>query len=65
MRLMFAPDLVGTSAQIADQLHAHPAFQEVNEVAFALPFTFAHEDYLQILHDIATNLAPALGWQQS
>ncbi|HEV8561408.1 MAG TPA: LLM class flavin-dependent oxidoreductase [Actinophytocola sp.] len=63
MRLMFAPDLVGTSGQIADQLHAHPAFQEVNEVAFALPFTFAHEDYLQILHDIATNLAPALGWQ--
>jgi alkanesulfonate monooxygenase SsuD/methylene tetrahydromethanopterin reductase-like flavin-dependent oxidoreductase (luciferase family) len=64
MRLMFAPDLVGASDQIADQLHAHPAFQEVDEVAFALPFTFAHEDYLQILNDIATNLAPALGWQK-
>lgn len=63
MRLMFAPDLVGTSEQIADQLHAHPAFQEVDEVAFALPFTFAHEDYLQILGDIATKLGPALGWQ--
>lgn len=63
MRLMFAPDLVGTSEQIAEQLHAHPAFQEVDEVAFALPFTFAHEDYLQILEDIATRLGPALGWQ--
>lgn len=61
-RLLFAPDLVGTSAEIAELLYVHPGFQEVDEVAFALPFTFAHEDYLQILTDIATRLAPALGW---
>ncbi|GGP76584.1 LLM class flavin-dependent oxidoreductase [Saccharothrix coeruleofusca] len=61
-RLMFAPDLVGTSAEIADRLHADPAFQLVDEVAFALPFTFAHEDYVQILTDMATRLGPALGW---
>jgi hypothetical protein len=31
-------------------------------VAFALPFSFDHEDYVQILTDIATTLGPALGW---
>ncbi|WP_394437258.1 LLM class flavin-dependent oxidoreductase [Streptomyces sp. SGAir0957] len=61
-RMMFAPDLVGTSAEIAERLHAHVAFQEVDEVAFALPFTFDHEDYVQILTDIAQGLGPALGW---
>ncbi|MEU9368588.1 LLM class flavin-dependent oxidoreductase [Streptomyces avermitilis] len=62
-RMMFAPDLVGTSAEIAERLHAHAAFQEVDEVAFALPFSFEHDDYVQILTDIATRLGPALGWQ--
>jgi alkanesulfonate monooxygenase SsuD/methylene tetrahydromethanopterin reductase-like flavin-dependent oxidoreductase (luciferase family) len=62
-RMMFAPDLVGTSAQIAQRLHAHAAFQEIDEVAFALPFTFDHDDYVQILTDIATGLGPALGWR--
>ncbi|MBM9510233.1 LLM class flavin-dependent oxidoreductase [Actinacidiphila acididurans] len=61
-RLLFARDLVGPSALIAEQLYAHAAFQEVDEVAFALPFTFTHEDYVQILTDIATHLGPALGW---
>ncbi|MFF5228736.1 LLM class flavin-dependent oxidoreductase [Dactylosporangium sp. NPDC000521] len=63
-RMMFAPDLVGPSALIAERLHAHAGYQEVREVAFALPFTFEHEDYLQILTDIATNLGPALGWRR-
>ncbi|MFE2942063.1 LLM class flavin-dependent oxidoreductase [Streptomyces sp. NPDC059255] len=63
-RLMFAPDLVGSSAELAERLHAHAAFREIDEVAFALPFTFGHEDYVQILTDIADNLGPALGWQR-
>ncbi|GAA1100051.1 LLM class flavin-dependent oxidoreductase [Kitasatospora arboriphila] len=62
-RLLFAPDLVGSAQEIAERLHAHPAFREVDEVAFALPFTFGHEDYVQILTDIATVLGPALGWR--
>ncbi|GLW47293.1 monooxygenase [Streptomyces sp. NBRC 14336] len=64
-RLMFAPDLVGTSAEIAERLHAHAAFREVDEVAFALPFTFEHEDYVQILTDMAVKLGPELGRQPS
>ncbi|MFH9347795.1 LLM class flavin-dependent oxidoreductase [Kitasatospora sp. NPDC017646] len=61
-RLLFAPDLVGSSAELAERLHAHTGYREVDEVAFALPFTFAHEDYVQILTDLATRLGPALGW---
>jgi len=62
-RLMFAQDIIGTSAEIAATLYAHAAFREVTEVAFALPFTFEHEDYVQILTDMATRLGPALGWR--
>ncbi|RFA13615.1 monooxygenase [Subtercola boreus] len=61
-RLLFAPDIVGSSAEIADALQAHAGFQAVDEVVFALPFSFEHEDYVQILTDIATRLAPLLGW---
>ena len=52
-----------TSDQLAEQLYSHAAFRAVTEVAFALPFSFEHEDYMQILTDIATRLGPALGWQ--
>jgi alkanesulfonate monooxygenase SsuD/methylene tetrahydromethanopterin reductase-like flavin-dependent oxidoreductase (luciferase family) len=61
-RLLFARDIIGTSAEIAAALYAHAAFREVTEVAFALPFSFEHEDYVQILTDMATTLGPALGW---
>jgi len=62
-RLLFSPDFVGTSAELAERLHEHAAFSEIDEVAFALPFTFQHEDYVQILTDMAENLGPALGWR--
>ncbi|GLZ01959.1 LLM class flavin-dependent oxidoreductase [Actinoplanes sp. NBRC 103695] len=60
-RMMFAPDIVGPAAEIAERLNAHAAFREVDEVAFALPFTFRPDDYIQILTDMATLLGPALG----
>lgn len=62
-RLLFSADYVGSSDEIAERLLAHAAFQAVDEVAFALPFTFDPEDYDQILTDIATRLGPALGWR--
>ncbi|MCP2048750.1 UNVERIFIED_ORG: alkanesulfonate monooxygenase SsuD/methylene tetrahydromethanopterin reductase-like flavin-dependent oxidoreductase (luciferase family) [Paenarthrobacter nicotinovorans] len=64
-RMMFARDLIGSSNEIAEQLYAHQGFQEVDEVAFALPFSFEHEDYVQILTDIAGTLGPALGWARA
>lgn len=64
-RMMFAADLVGTSREIADRLYDSAAFREVDEVAFALPFSFDHSDYVQILTDMATVLGPELGWRPS
>jgi hypothetical protein len=60
--MLFAPDLVGPSEQLAERLSAHAGFQGVDEVAFALPFTFDEPDYAQILTDLATRLGPLLGW---
>jgi hypothetical protein len=60
--MLFAPDIIGSSEEIAEQLYAHAGFREVEEVAFALPFSFDHEDYVQILTDMAGKLGPALGW---
>ena len=64
-RMVFSPDLLGGSDEIAERLLNHAAYREVDEVAFALPFTFEYEDYEQILTDIATKLGPALGWRPS
>jgi hypothetical protein len=64
-RLLFAPDLLGTSDEIAAALHGQAAFREVTEVAFALPFSFDDEDYEQMLTDIAGRLGPALGWRRA
>ncbi len=61
-RLLFAPDLLGSSEEIAAALYAHEAFREVTEVVFALPFSFAEDDYEQLLTDVATRLGPLLGW---
>ncbi|OIH97708.1 LLM class flavin-dependent oxidoreductase [Curtobacterium sp. MCBA15_001] len=60
--LLFAADLVGTSAEIADRLRADAGYQVATEVAFALPFAFRADDYAQITTDIAERLGPELGW---
>jgi alkanesulfonate monooxygenase SsuD/methylene tetrahydromethanopterin reductase-like flavin-dependent oxidoreductase (luciferase family) len=62
-RLLFAADLLGSAAEIAERLHDDAGFREVDEVAFALPFGFEHDDYVQLLTDIAGALGPALGWR--
>jgi hypothetical protein len=61
--MLFSIDYVGSSDEIAERLHAHAAFREIDEVAFALPFSFEHDDYVQILTDMAGKLGPALGWK--
>ncbi|WP_337191470.1 LLM class flavin-dependent oxidoreductase [Nocardioides flavescens] len=61
-RMLFSPDLVGPSEELVDRLHAHAGFQAVDEVVFALPFSFGPDDYTQILTDTAERLGPALGW---
>jgi alkanesulfonate monooxygenase SsuD/methylene tetrahydromethanopterin reductase-like flavin-dependent oxidoreductase (luciferase family) len=61
--MLFSPDYVGRSDELADQLYEHAGFQRADEVAFALPFTFGEDDYRQIIGDLAENLGPQLGWQ--
>jgi len=61
-KMLFSPDYVGRSDELADQLFAHAGFQRASEIAFALPFTFGEDDYLQIITDMAENLGPRLGW---
>lgn len=61
-RILIAPDLVGTSAEIVERLRADPVLAEVSELQLELPYAFAHDDYLQILSDVAASIAPQLGW---
>jgi alkanesulfonate monooxygenase SsuD/methylene tetrahydromethanopterin reductase-like flavin-dependent oxidoreductase (luciferase family) len=63
--MLFSPDYVGTSDELADQLFEHAGFQRADEIAFALPFSFDEADYLQIITDMAEHLGPALGWTRS
>ncbi len=61
--MLFAEDLIGSADQIAARLYDDAGFRLVDEVAFALPFSFEPDDYLQILTDLAGALGPALGWR--
>ena len=61
--MVISPDYVGTSDELADKLYAHSGFQRVDEVMFALPFSFFEDDYVQIITDMATHLGPRLGWR--
>lgn len=63
--LLFAEDLIGPSEYIAERLYDDAGFQRADEVAFALPFSFRHDDYVQILEDMAGVLGPTLGWGAS
>lgn len=60
--MLFSPDYVGTADELAEALYSHAGFQRADEVAFALPFTFGEDDYVQIVTDIAEKLGPKLGW---
>jgi alkanesulfonate monooxygenase SsuD/methylene tetrahydromethanopterin reductase-like flavin-dependent oxidoreductase (luciferase family) len=64
-RILIAPDLVGTCAEIVDSLRADPVLAEVTEVQLELPYAFGHEEYEQILSDVAASIAPQLGWSPS
>lgn len=56
------PDYVGTSDELTDVLGARSGFQRIDEVVFAVPFSFHEADYAQIIADMATQLGARLGW---
>ena len=55
--------MVGTAAQILDQLTADPVLQHVSELRLELLIGPHRADYEQILHDVAHLIAPELGWR--
>lgn len=59
-RTLFAPDLVGSSAQIVDRLLVYPVVQLADELCLELPYEFRLEDYRQILEDAISLVAPGL-----
>jgi len=61
-RTLFAPDVVGTGAEIAERLAADPVVATATELRLELPYEFDPGDYAQILHDVAREVAPRLGW---
>lgn len=62
-RTLFARDLVGTSEEILERLHADPILPHVRELRLELPYEFQDEEYRQIIHDFVTLIAPELGWK--
>ncbi|MEV6765963.1 LLM class flavin-dependent oxidoreductase [Streptomyces sp. NPDC051105] len=62
-RILFAPDVVGTSEQILERLTADPVLAGVSELRLELPYEFHREEYEQILHDVRHLVAPELGWR--
>lgn len=50
-RTLFLPDLVGTTAELAERLRADPVVAGASSLRLELPYEFEAEDYAQILND--------------
>lgn len=61
---IIALDVLGSTDAIVDFLVNDPAFQAADDYLFELPFEFELEDWKQILHQLATQIGPALGWER-
>ncbi|HXW80849.1 MAG TPA: LLM class flavin-dependent oxidoreductase [Acidimicrobiales bacterium] len=61
-RVLIARDVVGTSDEILETLHADPVLADVSELQLELPYAFSHSEYEQILYDVVSSIAPELGW---
>ncbi|MGY2046852.1 LLM class flavin-dependent oxidoreductase [Methylobacterium sp. JK268] len=59
-RTLFAPDLVGSAAEIAERLLADPILPLADTLRLELPYGLAGAEYRQILSDFAGLIAPRL-----
>lgn len=64
-RTLFGRDLIGSSDEIVELLLADPVLPQVSELRLELPYEFALDEYVQIITDFATRIAPHLGWVPS
>ncbi len=60
---IIARDVLGSRDEIVEFITQDPAFQAANDYLFELPFEFELADWKHILHQLATSIGPALGWQ--
>lgn len=60
---IIAKDIIGSTEEIVDTILNDAAFQAADDYIFELPFEFAQEDWTHILHQLAEEIAPQLGWQ--
>ncbi len=60
---IIALDVLGSLDEIIEAITADVAFQAADDYLFELPFEFELEDWKHILHQLATRIGPALGWQ--
>ncbi len=60
---IIAPDLIGTTDELVEQIRADAAFQAADDHLFELPFEFERQDWEHILEQLATRVGPGLGWQ--
>lgn len=59
---IIATDVLGSNEEIVDRLLSDPAFGQSDDYLFELPFEFELEDWKHILHQLATEIGPKLGW---
>ncbi|MDR2127644.1 MAG: LLM class flavin-dependent oxidoreductase [Burkholderiaceae bacterium] len=62
-RTLFSRDLVGSSDEILERLHADAVLGEVSELRLELPYEFTLAQYQQILGDFRQRIAPRIGWR--
>ena len=62
---IIAPDVLGSTTEIVDFISRDLAFQAADDYLFELPFEFELADWKHILHQLATEIGPALGWSPS
>lgn len=62
-KTIIARDVLGSRDEIVEFIRTDPAFQAADDYLFELPFEFELADWKHILHELATSIGPALGWQ--
>lgn len=60
---IIARDVLGSLDEIVGFIRRDVAFQSADEYLFELPFEFELADWKHMLHQLATRIGPALGWQ--
>ncbi|MCW2289645.1 alkanesulfonate monooxygenase SsuD/methylene tetrahydromethanopterin reductase-like flavin-dependent oxidoreductase (luciferase family) [Leucobacter luti] len=62
-KTIIARDVLGSRDEIVDFIQQDLAFRAADDYVFELPFEFELADWKHILHELATNIGPALGWR--